>query len=49
VLTRTNNGPRVKVTHSGLEKMRVARNDYAGGWTGVLGLLKKFTEKGSGA
>jgi hypothetical protein len=21
------------VTHSGLEKMRVARNDYAGGWT----------------
>jgi len=49
VLTRTKNGTHVKVTHSGLTKMPVARKDYAGGWIGVLDLLKKFTEKGSGA
>ena len=48
VLTATKGGTHVKVTHSGLAKMPVARKDYAGGWIGVLGLLKKFTEKGSG-
>lgn len=41
-------GTQVKVTHSGLARLPVARKDYAGGWTGVLQLLKKFTEKGSG-
>jgi uncharacterized protein YndB with AHSA1/START domain len=48
VLTGTKNGTHVKVTHIGLTKMPVARKDYASGWTGVLQLLKKFTEKGSG-
>jgi len=47
VLTATKGGTHVKVTHSGLSKMPVARKDYAGGWTGVLGLLRKFTEEAS--
>lgn len=47
LLTPTKCGTHVKVTHSGLAKMPVARKDYSGGWTGVLGLLKKFLEQGS--
>lgn len=45
VLTATKTGTHIKVTHSGLAKMPVARKDYAGGWPGVLQLLKKFIEK----
>ena len=46
-LSATAGGTHVRVTHSGLAKMPVARKDYAGGWTGVLGLLRKFLEKES--
>ena len=35
----------VRVTHSGLAELPVARKDYSGGWTGVLQDLKKFVEK----
>ena len=35
-------GTRVKVTHSGLAQEAVARKDYAGGWPGVLQLLRNF-------
>ena len=35
----------VKVTHSGLAQEKVAREDYRGGWPGVLEQLKAFTEK----
>jgi uncharacterized protein YndB with AHSA1/START domain len=38
-------GTRVKVIHSGLAKEKVARTDYAGGWTGVLNYLKTFSEQ----
>lgn len=38
-------GTRVKVTHSGLASEKVAREDYRGGWPGVLEQLKKFLEK----
>jgi uncharacterized protein YndB with AHSA1/START domain len=38
-------GTRVKVTHSGLATLPVARKDYSGGWTGVLDMLKQFAEK----
>jgi uncharacterized protein YndB with AHSA1/START domain len=44
-LTRDAAGTRVKVTHSGLAQETVAREDYSGGWTGVLENLKDFTEK----
>jgi uncharacterized protein YndB with AHSA1/START domain len=37
-------GTRVKVTHSGLANLPVARKDYSGGWTGVLDQLKIFVE-----
>jgi len=47
VLSATKGGTHVRVTHSGLANMPVARKDYAGGWTGVLGLLRKFLEKES--
>jgi uncharacterized protein YndB with AHSA1/START domain len=36
---------RVTVTHSGLAAEATARNDYRGGWPGVLENLKKFSEK----
>jgi uncharacterized protein YndB with AHSA1/START domain len=45
VLSASQGGTHVKVTHRGLAKMPVARKDYAGGWTGVVGLLRKFLEK----
>ena len=35
-------GTRVKVTHTGLENEDVAREDYRGGWPGVLKMLKIF-------
>jgi uncharacterized protein YndB with AHSA1/START domain len=38
-------GTKVKVTHSGLAKLPVARKDYGGGWPGVVEMLKKFVEK----
>jgi hypothetical protein len=39
------NGTQVKVTHSGLAKEKLAREDYAGGWVGVLKYLKTFAEQ----
>jgi uncharacterized protein YndB with AHSA1/START domain len=48
-LVPSKNGTHLKVTHSGLAKLPVAREDYSGGWVGVLQLLKKFTEKAIGA
>lgn len=38
-------GTSVRVTHSGLGTMPLAREDYSGGWTGVVEMLKKFVEK----
>jgi uncharacterized protein YndB with AHSA1/START domain len=38
-------GTHVKVTHSGLAQEKVAREDYRGGWPGVLEQLKTFVEK----
>jgi uncharacterized protein YndB with AHSA1/START domain len=38
-------GTHVKVTHSGLAKEKVAREDYRGGWPGVVEKLKEFVEK----
>jgi hypothetical protein len=35
----------VKVTHSGLSSLPVARKDYSGGWIGAVEMLKKFVEK----
>lgn len=43
-LTPTQGGTRVKVTHSGLAQLPIARKDYAGGWPGVVEKLKQFTE-----
>ena len=37
-------GTRVKVTHSGLAQLPIARKDYSGGWPGVVEKLKQFTE-----
>jgi uncharacterized protein YndB with AHSA1/START domain len=39
------NGTRLKVTHSGLAKEQRSRKEYAGGWVGVLELLKNFVER----
>jgi hypothetical protein len=38
-------GALVRVTHSGLAQERVAREDYKGGWLGVLETFKNFVEK----
>lgn len=43
-LTKQGSGTHVKVTHSGLSDMPVARADYSGGWVGVVEHLKKFAE-----
>lgn len=43
-LTQTNSGTHVKVTHSGLANEKVARDDYRGGWPGVMDSLKAFVE-----
>ena len=44
-LTPQSGGTHVKVTHSGLAQLPVARKDYSGGWPGVVEMLKKFVEK----
>ena len=44
-LTPKQGGTHVKVTHSGLASLPVARKDYSGGWIGVVEMLKKFVEK----
>ena len=43
-LSATKKRTRVKVTHSGLANEPIARKDYAGGWPGVLELLRKHCE-----
>jgi uncharacterized protein YndB with AHSA1/START domain len=40
----TSGGTHVKVTHSGLSQLPVARKDYSHGWIGVLDMLKSFAE-----
>jgi len=37
-------GTHVKVTHSGLASLPIARKDYSGGWPGVVEMLKNFVE-----
>ena len=44
-LTSKPGGTHVKVTHSGLADLPVARKDYSNGWPGVLAMLKKHLEK----
>jgi uncharacterized protein YndB with AHSA1/START domain len=44
-LTPSNVGTHVRVTHSGLAQEQVAREDYRGGWTGMVKKLKEFVEK----
>lgn len=44
-LTPKANGTLVRVTHSGLSNLPVARKDYTGGWPGVVEQLKKFVER----
>ena len=44
-LTPRAGGTHVKVTHSGLKNLPVARQDYSGGWPGVVEMLKEFAEK----
>lgn len=44
-LTPRQGGTHVKVTHSGLAQLPVARKDYSGGWPGVVEMLKKFVER----
>ncbi len=43
-LTPTDKGTHVRVTHSGLGNLPVARQDYSGGWPEVVAMLKKFVE-----
>ena len=43
-LSATKTGTRVRVTHSGLVNEPVVRKDYAGGWPGVLEMLRKYCE-----
>jgi uncharacterized protein YndB with AHSA1/START domain len=43
-LAASQGGTLVRVTHSGLAELPVARKDYSGGWPGVLDDLKKFVE-----
>src|SRR6266849_5622491 len=44
-LTPVGKKTRVRVTHTGLERERVAAKDYESGWLGVLRLLLKFLEE----
>ena len=39
-------GTHVKITHSGLAEEKVAREDYRGGWPGVVEKLRQFAETG---
>lgn len=43
-LAASKGGTLVRVTHSGLAELTVARKDYSSGWPGVLVDLKKFIE-----
>jgi uncharacterized protein YndB with AHSA1/START domain len=43
-LTPKAGGTHVRVTHSGLSTIPIARKDYSGGWPGVVEMLKKFVE-----
>lgn len=44
-LTPKASGTHVRVTHSGLSSLPVAREDYTGGWPGVVEQLKNFVEE----
>jgi uncharacterized protein YndB with AHSA1/START domain len=44
-LTPREGGTHVKVTHSGLANLPIAREDYSGGWPEVVEQLKKFVER----
>lgn len=44
-LTPRQGGTHVKVTHSGLASLPAARQEYSGGWPGVVEQLKKFVEQ----
>jgi uncharacterized protein YndB with AHSA1/START domain len=44
-LAESKGGTLVRVTHSGLSELPVAREDYSGGWPNVLQDLKKFVGK----
>jgi uncharacterized protein YndB with AHSA1/START domain len=44
-LTKKGIGTQVRVTHSGLANLPVAREDYTGGWPGVVEMLKTFVEQ----
>ena len=44
-LTPKGSGTHVRVTHSGLSNLPVARKDYTGGWPSVVEQLKKFIER----
>ena len=44
-LTPKLDGTHVKVTHSGLTNLPVARKDYSGGWPEVLENLENFVEE----
>jgi len=46
-LAPVSKGTHVKVTHSGLANLPIARKDYTGGWPGVLDMLKGFVERES--
>src|SRR5438445_9430679 len=43
-LTPREGGTDVKVTHSGLSNLPIARKDYSGGWPDVVEKLKAFVE-----
>jgi uncharacterized protein YndB with AHSA1/START domain len=43
-LTQKGSATHVRVTHSGLSNLHVARKDYTGGWPEVVEMLKKFVE-----
>jgi uncharacterized protein YndB with AHSA1/START domain len=43
-LQQKGSGTYVRVTHSGLSNLPVARKDYTGGWPEVVEMLKKFVE-----
>jgi uncharacterized protein YndB with AHSA1/START domain len=38
-------GTQLKVTHSGLANLPIARKNYSSGWKGVVEQIKKFVEK----
>lgn len=44
-LTEDAAGTKVKVTHSGLVQEAAAREDYSGGWLGMVKMLKSFLEE----